>query len=259
MLQDYLYVHFDGISNSILTKGMTHSDFNRYTTNRPENLLLLNPYEREGEYEPHTGFRVIRGSDNVEQYFSLMESRAVSELKWIDFKDYDVLQRLTPNEISELLYFGHMKNQLRSPFFYQLQNSFAFFELTKKTTKIYYRNIEDFYGMLSKKISCLTTQQVNGKPSLFKRRQLQLIPEVPNDIIKSLKETMQEGIVFNFSQTSWVNEEYIVPIHVVEDNLRKVENYHFKQEYKIGTLIYSKAAEVWRIEKEEFESILLSQ
>ena len=53
-------------------------------------------------------------------------------MKWIDFKDYDVLQRLTPNEISELLYFGHMKNQLRSPFFYQLQNSFAFFELTKK-------------------------------------------------------------------------------------------------------------------------------
>ncbi|MBO0477003.1 hypothetical protein DOK76_07970 [Vagococcus sp. DIV0080] len=258
-MQDYLYVHFDGISNSILTKGMNHRDFNRYTTHRPENLLLLNPYEREGEYEPHTGFRVIRGHENVEQYFSLVENKEVNDLKWIDFKEYEMLQRLTPNEISELLYFGHMKNQLRSPFFYQLQNSFAFFELTKKTTKIYYRDIEDFYDMLAKKISCLTTQQIKGTPSFFKRRQNILVPEVPNDIIKSLKGTMQEGIVFNFSQIGLENDEYVVPIHVVEDNLRKVENYHFKQEYKIGTLIYSKEAGVWRIVKEEFESILLTQ
>lgn len=238
---------------------MGHSDFNRYTINRPDNLLLLNPYEREGEYEPHTGFRVVRGRDNVEQYFSLMENKLHNDLKWIDFKEYDVLQRLTPNEISELLYFGHMKNQLRSPFFYQLQNKFAFFELDKKTTKIYYRNIEDFYNMLSKKISFLTSQQIKGTPSLFNRRKKIVIPEVPNEIIKSLKGTMQEGIVFNFSQVNWINEEYVVPIHVVEDNLRKVENYHFKQEYKIGTLIYSRESGVWRIVKEEFESILLKQ
>lgn len=256
MLQDYLYVHFDGISNSILTKGMTHEDYNRYTTNRPENLLLLNPYEKEGEYEPHTGFHVVRGSENVEQYFSLMSDRPQRELKWIDFQDYDALKRLTPNDISELLYFGHMKSQLNSPFFYQLQNSFAFFEMAKKTTKIYYRQIEDFYDMLAKKISFLTTQQVKGTPTLFKRREKVEIAEVPNTIIKCLKGTMQEGIVFNFSQLSWVNEEYVVPIHIVEDNLRKVENYHFKQEEQIGVLIYSKTASVWRIEQEEFESIL---
>ncbi len=256
MLQDYLYVHFDGIINSILTKGMTHEDYNRYTTNRPENLLLLNPYEKEGEYEPHTGFHVVRGSENVERYFALMENRSQSDMKWIDFKDYEMLKRLTPNEISELLYFGHMKNPLRSPFFYQLQNSFAFFELTKKTTKIYYRQIEDFYGMLAKKISFLATQQVKGNSGFFKKRLKVEIPEVPNEIIKRLKGTMQEGIVFNFSQVNWVNEEYVVPIHVVEDNLRKVENYHFKQEYQIGTLIYSNVAGVWRIEKEEFESIM---
>ena len=256
MLQDYLYVHFDGISNSILTKGMGHEDFNRYTGNHPENLLLLNPYEREGEYEPHTGFRVIRGSENVMQYFSLMEKQRTNELKWIDFKDYQALQRLTPNEISELLYFGHMKNQLRSPFFYQLQNNFAFFELTSKTTKIYYREIEDFYGMLAKKVSSLVTQQINSNYSFFSRRKKCEIPEVPPEIVKDLKSTMQEGIVFNFSQTKWENEEYVVPIHVVEDNLRKVENYHFRKEYKIGTLIYSQVTSTWELHKEAFEPLL---
>ena len=133
---------------------------------------------------------------------------------------------------------------------------YPFFELTKKTTKIYYRQIEDFYGMLAKKISFLATQQVKGNSGFFKKRLKVEIPEVPNEIIKRLKGTMQEGIVFNFSQVNWVNEEYVVPIHVVEDNLRKVENYHFKQEYQIGTLIYSNVAGVWRIEKEEFESIM---
>ena len=91
MLQDYLYVHFDGISNSILTKGMTHEDYNRYTTNRPENLLLLNPYEKEGEYEPHTGFHVVRGSENVERYFALMENRSQSDMKWIDFDKVHII------------------------------------------------------------------------------------------------------------------------------------------------------------------------
>ncbi|MDT2813352.1 hypothetical protein [Vagococcus carniphilus] len=258
MLQDYLYIHLDAISNSILSKGMSHEDFNRYTLNRPENLLLLNHNEREGEYETHTGFRVIRGTEEVNQYFSLVESRSHREIKWVDFNEYDVLKRLTPNEISELLYFGHMKTQLRSPFFYQLQNNFAFFELNPETIKIYYRNIEDFYQTLSQKITNIVSRQASGPRTFFNRKTV-TVSELPKDMVSHLKGAMQEGIVFNFSQVGFVNDQYIVPIHVVEDNLRKVDNYHFKQEIKIGTLIYSQKSNEWEIVKEEFESILLKQ
>ncbi|WP_143597065.1 MULTISPECIES: hypothetical protein [Vagococcus] len=258
MLQDYLYIHLDAISNSILAKGMTHEDFNRYTINRPENLLLLNPYENEGEYEGHTGFRVVKGSKEVDRYFSIMEAREQRELKWIDFKEYDTLKRLTPNEISELLYFGHMKNQLRSPFFYQLQNSFAFFELNQKTIKVYYRNIDEFYQTLARKISFLTYQQIDGNRSFFKKK-TEAISELSDDIVLELKSVMQEGIVFNFSQVGLVNGEYIIPIHVVEDNLRKVDNYYFKQEFKIGTLVYSQHTKSWKIINEKFESLFMNQ
>ena len=51
------------------------------------------------------------------------------EIKWIDFSDVTMLKELTPLEISELLYFGHMKNSLHSPFFYKLQNDFVFLNL----------------------------------------------------------------------------------------------------------------------------------
>ncbi|SLM85654.1 hypothetical protein FM121_06100 [Vagococcus fluvialis bH819] len=187
-----------------------------------------------------------------------MEAREQRELKWIDFKEYDTLKRLTPNEISELLYFGHMKNQLRSPFFYQLQNSFAFFELNQKTIKVYYRNIDEFYQTLARKISFLTYQQIDGNRSFFKKK-TEAISELSDDIVLELKSVMQEGIVFNFSQVGLVNGEYIIPIHVVEDNLRKVDNYYFKQEFKIGTLVYSQHTKSWKIINEKFESLFMNQ
>ncbi|MGX7025576.1 hypothetical protein [Vagococcus hydrophili] len=258
MLQDYLYIHLDAISNSILAKGMTHEDFNRYTINRPENLLLLNPYENEGEYESHTGFRVVKGFKEVDRYFSMMEAKNQRELKWIDFKEYDTLKRLTPNEISELLYFGHMKNQLRSPFFYQLQNSFAFFELNQKTIKVYYRKIDEFYQTLARKISFLTYQQIDSNRSFFKKKS-EAISELPDDLVVELKSVMQEGIVFNFSQVGLIDGKYSIPIHVVEDNLRKVDNYYFKQEFQIGTLIYSKESQSWKIINEKYDSLFMNQ
>ncbi|MGO3732409.1 MAG: hypothetical protein ACTJHC_04440 [Vagococcus sp.] len=258
MLRDYLYIHLDAISNSILSKGMTHEDFNRYTLNRPHNILLLDPYDREGEYEAHTGFRVIRGENNVEQYFSLVENRAHREIKWLDFQDYDVLKRLTPNDISELLYFGHMKNQLRSPFFFKLQNDYAFFEIGQDVSKVYYRNIEEFYHSLSRKITDLVLKQLNGNRNFFSRK-INSIPSLPEDMVSHLKGAMQEGIVFNFSQIGFEEGQYVIPIHVVEDNLRKVENYTFEKEEKIGTLIYDDASKEWRVKKEQFESIFLTQ
>ncbi|MGE9502105.1 hypothetical protein ACQP3D_27360, partial [Escherichia coli] len=91
-----------------------------------------------GEYESHTGLKVIRGTENIQRFFSSSRNRrGFDELKWIDFTDLTMLKELTPLEISELLYFGHMKTHLHSPFFYKLQNNFVYFDLNDQLNRIY--------------------------------------------------------------------------------------------------------------------------
>ncbi|MGO2082296.1 hypothetical protein [Vagococcus sp.] len=257
MLRNRLYIHLDGISNSILSKGISHDDFHRYTRHRPSNLLLLNPNDREGEYETHTNFRVIRSEEAVERYFNLIKTREDKEVRWIDFADYDVLARLTANEIAELLYFGHMKMQLRSPFFYKLQNNYAFFNVNDSLSKMYFRNIEEFYIILSKKMTQVTTHKINLNNSFFRRRQT--ISEIPLDLIEQLKPLMQEGIVFDFEQMGLKSSTYQIPIYVVEDNLRKIDKDCFQSEEKIGRLIYDGKRQEWQIEKEEYQSLFMQQ
>lgn len=257
VLEDYLYVHLDGISNSILSKGLTHHDFHRYTLERPENLLLLDPYVSEGEYENHSGFRVIRGEENIDHYFdSLVSNPKQRGIKWLDFKEYDVLKQMTPNEIAELLYFGHMKSQLRSPFFYKLQNNYAFFDMGNHLTKIYYRYIEEFYQTLSQKLTQKVINQLNANRSFFSKK-LTHISVLPVELVSQLKPSMQEGIVFNFSQVGLIDGQYIIPIHVIEDNLRKIENGDFKKAETIGRLVYDEKSASWELYKEEFDSLFI--
>lgn len=244
VLRQNIYVHLDGISNSVLTKGLGHQDFDRYTVHRPKNLLLLGASEIEGEYEAHTGFRVIRGQEQVDRYFSNLNYNNRQEIKWLDFEEYDTLKRLTANEIAEILYLSHMKMQLRSPFFYKLQNNYAFFETEQEVMKVYYRNIDEFYQSLAKKITDKVLYQLNANRSIFAKRCTTINP-LPYDIVKELKSLMQEGTVFEFSQVGLDEGEYRIPVHVVEDNLRKIESNQLFMEEKVGVLTYKHQKMAW--------------
>lgn len=48
------------------------------------------------------------------------------DLCWIDFCDERKLNLLTPQEQAELLYIGHKKEPIRSPFYHQLQNKYVY-------------------------------------------------------------------------------------------------------------------------------------
>jgi len=244
VLRQNIYVHLDGISNSVLTKGLGHKDFDRYTIHRPKNLLLLDASEQEGEYEAHTGFRVIRGQENVDRYLSNLNYSTRREIKWLDFEEYDTLKRLTANEIAEILYLSHMKMQLRSPFFYKLQNNYAFFETEQEVMKVYYRNIDEFYQSLAQKITDKVLYQLNANRSLFSKRYTSMTP-LPSNIVKELKSIMQEGTVFEFSQVGLNEGIYKIPVHVVEDNLRKIESDQLFLEEKVGVLTYQHQEKSW--------------
>lgn len=249
---DYLYVHLDTMSNAVLTKGITHVEFNHSTQNRPKNILLLNPNETDGEYENHTGLKVVRGEDQVNSYFLKLENRSNSDIKWIDFKEYEILKQLTALEISELLYFSHMKKSLHSPFFYKLQNDFVFFGLDDATSKIYYRHIDEFFCLISEKLSQQMSHWLNRRRSFLSRKKIDVRP-VPLPLISELKGCMQDGLAFDLVNITSQSSLSEIRAYIVEDNFRNVDKQSFGGQELACTITYDSEEQKWHLQKEEMD------
>ena len=65
MATEYIYVHLDSVTNHVLSKGMDINHFQQSLRKIPKNILLLDAKKGVGEFESHTGFRIIRGRENV--------------------------------------------------------------------------------------------------------------------------------------------------------------------------------------------------
>lgn len=249
-MSDYLYVHLDTTNNSLVTKGIQHQDFYRSLMHHPQNLLLLDPAADAGQFEPHTGLKIIEGFDEVDFYLSsLRKRREKGFVKWLDFTELSMVKQLTPQEIAELLYFGHMKMHLRSPFFYKLQNNFAYFEINEDLNRVYYRYLEEFYRILGDKIVSIVLEKLNDKKSFF-RRNLP-VAKMEDDLLKELRPYLQEGVAFCFSQTEAVDKVYQVPLFILEDRISKANDEHLQVRTPDAILLYHTGKKAWSLKDNE--------
>lgn len=254
-LLDKVCLHIDTTSNAVLSRGLVIEDFVSVVVHKPSNLLLLDTTANQGEYEPHTGMKIVRGNLAVTNYFNLLQKRnSLREIKWIDFSDIAMLKELSPIEISELLYLGHTRTNLRSPFFYKLQNNFVYFEYNNDTARVYYRNLDEFYKILANKLAKLLEQKINEKRLFFKKG-----PEVaPVNVLllKKMKTIFQDGVCFDFRElTNKEANTFVIPVHVVED---RFWNSTPKQKDLVGNLIYDLEAKAWSVEIADESSPLIT-
>ncbi|MBO0448369.1 hypothetical protein JZO76_02360 [Enterococcus sp. MJM12] len=257
-MPEMVYVHIDTTSNAILARGITPADFVHGIVHYPSNLLLLDPSSNYGEFEAHTGMKIIRGNESVDRFFDeVRKGRITEDLKWIDFSDAAMLKELTPLEISELLYFGHMKTHLHSPFFYKLQNNFVFFDLKDGLTRIYYRYLDEFYRILADKITRVALGKLNDRRSFF--RKATPVEKLDLNLLKEMKGLFQEGVIFCLKSSEVVNKEFHIPIYLVEESgLRQSVTFGYdKPEMLVATLIYSKAERNWYLKHEDNDLLLM--
>lgn len=246
-----IYIHLDTTSNTVLTQGITAGDFQRGIVHQPKNILLLNPSSESGEFENHTTMKIIRGQVAINQFFqSLAKNRLLLENKWIDFTDLAMLKELTPLEISELLYFGHMKTHLYSPFFYKLQNNFVYFDLEGGLNRTYYRYLDEFYRILAVKLTHITLEKLNDRRTFF--RKAQPVGKINSELLKTLKEAMKEGMIFSFEHAHTIKNAFHVPIFFVDEtppfSRSLVTN---PEEQLLGHLIYHQERQTWSLDVED--------
>ena len=249
-MSNTIYVHIDTTSNAVSTRGVDAQDFNKSIVHQPKNLLLLDPSSEFGEFESHTGLKIIRGIEDVHLFFQqLNRGRITEEIKWIDFNDLEMVKELTPLEISELLYFGHMKTHLHSPFFYKLQNNFVYFDLKDQRSRVYYRYLEEYYRILADKITHIVLEKINARLSFFKKPTP--VSKLDLNLLKDLRGVMQEGIILCFHQEQLVDKTYTIPIYLVEESGLKNSHLSLKEDYQVATLRYFANKKEWQLELDQ--------
>jgi hypothetical protein len=241
-----LFVHIDTTSNAILSQGLTQADFFEGIVHQPKNILLLDPSLEAGEYEAHTGMRIIRGTDAIQAFFEGKRPNSSSPSKWIDFSDLAIVKELSPMEISELLYFGHMQTHLHSPFFYKLQNNFVYFPLNNNATRVYYRYLDEFYRILSGKITRIVLEKVGDRRGFF--RKAANVKRIESELLKNMKPLLQEGIIFDFKQSLNPKKEYKIDLYLAEDQIRNGKHLAVKKEDVLGELTYSTTQQIWTLD-----------
>ena len=253
MTVENVYVHLDTTSNSVQTRGISTADFISAIPDKPQNILLLDPTAAGGEFEPHTGLKIVRGESACLNYLSVSERNGLPLLKWIDFKEIHFLQQLTPLEIAELLYFSHVGRQLHSPFFYKLQNNFVYFEQQEGQMKTYYRHLESFYRVISDALSQSTAAVQHREKRFFQSKvTLRLLPD---ELVKNLKPIFQDGVIFAFSEGRFTGDQLIVPYYLAEDRVRTVKRKQFADEDQLGQLIYQLETESWIVQAAEWDAL----
>ncbi|MDT2757471.1 hypothetical protein P7G51_08790 [Enterococcus asini] len=252
-----VYVHIDTTSNAVLSRGITPTSFYQGIVHQPKNLLLLDPSSDYGEYESHTGMKILKGEEAVKQYFEALSRHRITEtVKWIDFTDPAMLKELTPMEISELLYFGHMKTQLHSPFFYKLQNNFVYFDLQGDLSRVYYRYLDEYYRILADKLTHLVLERINDKKSFF--RKSTPVDKLKVQLLQEMKGIFQEGILFCFETATNENNLLKIPIYLVEDaGLRKTTLLR-DEELLVAYLIYNQTSRQWSLDYVEKDLLFFS-
>lgn len=252
-MPEMLFAYIDSTSNAVLSKGFSPKDFTDGIIHQPHHLLLLDPVADSGEYEPHTGLKIINRSDQVQEFFNNKTFNSSKSTKWIDFNDLAMLKELTPLEISELLYFGHMRTHLHSPFFYKLQNNFVYFNLGNETMRIYYRYLDEFYRILANKLTRILLEKVNDRRSFF--RKSSSVKPLDSELLKDLYPLLQEGAVFCLSQLELRNKLYHIPIFLSDEKGWRRSSRNYAKDQQIAEITYDAVKQLWKLTIESDDPI----
>lgn len=245
---DFIYIHLDSVSNSVLSKGISFSNYRDIVQQPIQNLLLLNAGKETGEYDVHTGFRVIRGVQKVDEFINSEAYQMYRKKlgKWVDFHSMDLMHELTPIEISQLLYVAHTYTTLHSPFYYKLQNNFILLTMPNEFTKIYCRDIHLFYQFLAREITNRVTEYVNEKRILFKKAKV--VEPIPIELTQELTPLLREGVALSFANVTSRDKVSTIGVYLVEDRLRNL-SLQLKKSELMSEIQYDHQTQEWSIKE----------
>ncbi|SHS46816.1 Uncharacterised protein [Mycobacteroides abscessus subsp. abscessus] len=246
--RDLLYIFLNESEQYVLTHGIEFKEFARSLSDSLNHLLLIKHAYESGEFNRHTLLEYVP----KEKLHRLMgeDVHGYGDFCWVDFEELEGVNALSGEEIAELLYMGHMKEQLKQPFNRHLRNRYGYFAHDDGWwNKVYYRTLTDFYRLLSD----LVPEKLNefkpekGILGLKKKRDY---PPMDIELSLSLKPLMKEGILLSFKDAVQSRTKIEVPIWVIGDYMNMddmFEEYEKLSKTKFdATLTFDKKTKQWQ-------------
>ncbi|EGW40903.1 hypothetical protein [Desulfosporosinus sp. OT] len=241
--RDLIYLNVYPSENKIVSYGIEFKEFISALVRPLDNILMLSGYFSEGEFDFTTNCEYIP-KQSITRIINEDVYR-LGDFCWVDFKDIDGLRSLKPPEVAELLYLGHMKKPVTSPFFEKLQNRFAYLAHDDGWFNIfYYRSQREFETVIGKVIVS----------KLFLKFRRKAIPDIPFEISEQLMNYGQEGLLIDFDRI--INDKSLeIPIFGIGKMLDMDEMYNNLQRHvqkaKLGECLVLRKKE-WSIQPYDY-------
>lgn len=249
-IRDLIYLHLHQNERYVISYGIEFFEFARSQFEIMQNLLLLKHAFDDGEFNVHTLLEYVP----FEKLSKIIEDDVYGygDFCWIDFDEEEGLNQLSDQNLAELLFLGHHKHHLKSPFYNQMNNRFVYLAHDDGWfNKTYYRNLNDFYNMLGDVLS-YKMSKLRLEKSLLGMTKKRVYPSVDKAILLAMKDLMREGIVLSFKKIVQTRGTIEIPIWIVGD-YANMDDMH--EEYELqarsksdATLIFDKKTREWELE-----------
>mgnify|MGYP005830601585 CR=1 FL=1 len=248
--KDVIYVHQNETLKYVMSYGLEFRDFSQNLPQPLNHLLMIKHQFDHGSFNMNTMMEYT----NKKEVSKLAGDDIYSygDFCWIDFEEVDGLDQLSGQELAEILYMGHTKQSLESPFYSKLNNRFVYLAHDDGWfNKTYYRYTDDFYSMLGSTISAKLLNQKGDKSlkRLLPGQKVTNLPPIPKEVMYSLKEKIKEGAAISIEKTVKGRGTIKVPVWVMGDYMNMDTMY---DDYRLrsanqpyGYLVFDRKTKEW--------------
>jgi len=194
----FCYIKIDEKSNSVFTSGMNFKEFMIGIKEIPNNILILKGFPNECIWSFKLGFEYILKKDM--ENFLKEDVYNYGDFCWVDFQCEEDLERVSDEELAELLYLSHRIEPLKEFAFSSLKNRYAYLcHDDDYMVKVYMQDIREYREVIHNKIL-----------SELKGRKKSIEP-IPSNILDKLYDIFKSGAAFDF-ENAYSNGVNIYPI-----------------------------------------------
>lgn len=218
--KDVIYMIYNDKEQSVTSMGIEFIDFVTSLTIELNNILLLaSGYTGE---DFHYGLRLefVRKEHLSDLYKENVHS--YGDFCWMDFDDITSLDNLEPQEKAELLYLGHYKKSLSSPFFDKLNNKFVYLAHDDGWyNKVFLKDINDYTDVFRHLI-----------PNRLKKSYKKNVQPLGLDVGQQLVDLASDGILIDLYRIIKFRNGVEIPFNIIGKTMDFDDVYNNMDRYK---------------------------
>ncbi|TFD98302.1 hypothetical protein [Jeotgalibacillus sp. R-1-5s-1] len=213
--QGWIYLHLNLSQDFVMSNGIEFKEFYHALSDHLHHLLLVKHQYEQTSFNMHTYLEYV----NADEVSKLVKEDVASygDFCWIDFEDEAGLDEMSPQEIAELLYIGHMKHHLNTPFYKKLNNRFAYLSSEDGLlNRTYYREWPDFFQLVGTVVPEKWNAKKGGR-GLIQWKKEKSLPAIPKEVVMSLSHLLRDGVIISVQHGIGGKGKIELPVWVVGD------------------------------------------